>query len=160
MKLLAGLRLCSNVPGQWAVPMALGGFQSIKELVRPGGRVYQSRQAVVDEVANNKFLSMTKPMGAMYALIKIEDAIADRIDDQTFAIELLENTHVLVGPGSSFNTPYMDHFRITTLPDPDIIHDVFSRIESLLKQYARFDILVADGSSRRQPTRSQFASNV
>lgn len=124
------------------------------------GCISPARQAVVDEVANNKFLSMTKPMGAMYAFIKIEDAIADRIDDQTFAIELLENTHVLVGPGSSFNTPYMDHFRITTLPDPDIIHDVFSRIESLLKQYVRFDILVADGSSRRQPTRSQFASNV
>ncbi len=136
MELLAGLRLCSNVPGQWAVQTALGGFQSIKELVRPGGRLYQSRQAVVDEVANSRFLSMTKPMGAMYAFIKIEDVLADRIDDRTFALELLESKHVLVAPGSSFNTPYTDHFRITTLPDPDVIHNVFSRIESLLEQYA------------------------
>lgn len=134
MELLASLRLCSNVPGQWAVQTALGGFQSIRELVRPGGRLYQSRQAVIDAVAQSKYLSMTRPMGAMYAFIRLDPRVARRIDDQQFALELLENQHVLVAPGSSFNTEYSDHFRITTLPDPDAIADVFQRIDDLLER--------------------------
>lgn len=136
MELLAALRLCSNVPGQWAVQTALGGFQSIKELVRPGGRLYKSRQAVIDSVASSAYLSMVAPRGAMYAFIKLDDSIVRRLDDQAFALELLDNKHVLVAPGSSFNTPYSDHFRITTLPDPATIRDVFGRIEALLDQYA------------------------
>jgi alanine-synthesizing transaminase len=136
MELLSALRLCSNVPGQWAVQTALGGFQSIKELVRPGGRLYQSRQAVIDRVAASKFLSMQAPMGAMYAFIRLDEKIAGRVDDQSFALDLLENHHVLVAPGSSFNTPYSDHFRITTLPDTEAINTVFDRIESCLEQYA------------------------
>jgi alanine-synthesizing transaminase len=136
MELLASLRLCSNVPGQWAVQTALGGFQSIKELVKPGGRLYQSRQAVIDAVDDSQYLSMTRPMGAMYAFIRLDAAIADVLDDQKFALELLETKHVLVAPGSSFNTGYTDHFRITTLPDPDVLHDVFDRMNSLLDQFA------------------------
>ncbi len=136
MELLASLRLCSNVPGQWAVQTALGGFQSIDDLVKPGGRLYQSRQAVIDAVAQSKYLSVERPMGAMYAFIRLADAAAKKMDDRAFALELLESKHVLVAPGSSFNTPYNDHFRITTLPDPDVIFDVFSRIESLLDQHA------------------------
>ena len=136
MELLAALRLCSNVPGQWAVQTALGGFQSINDLVTPGGRLYQSRQAVIDCVAASRFLSMVKPRGAMYAFIKLDDSLARRFDDQGFALELLESKHVLVAPGSSFNTDYTDHFRITTLPDPDSIRDIFERIEALLEQNA------------------------
>ena len=136
MELLAALRLCSNVPGQWAVQTALGGFQSIRELVSPGGRLYQSREAVIDCVAESRFLSLATPEGAMYAFIRLDDAIAARLDDQQFALELLENQHVLVAPGSSFNTPYEDHFRITTLPDPETIRDVFDRIETLLSAHA------------------------
>ncbi len=136
MELLAALRLCSNVPGQWAVQTALGGFQSIKDLVIPGGRLYQSRQAVIDCVEQSQFLSMIKPMGAMYAFIKLPDAVTRRIDDKAFALELLEDKHVLVAPGSSFNTPYSNYFRITTLPDPDVLHDVFHRIDALLKHIA------------------------
>ena len=136
MELLAALRLCSNVPGQWAVQTALGGFQSIKKLVRPGGRLYQSRQAVIDCVAQSRFLSMTSPRGAMYAFIRLSRDVSQRIDDKQFSLDLLEEQHVLVAPGSSFNTPYTDHFRITTLPDTDGIHDVFQRIEALLAQYA------------------------
>ncbi len=135
MELLAALRLCSNVPGQWAVQTALGGFQSIRDLVRPGGRLYQSRQAVIDCVADSKYLSLVAPRGAMYAFIKLDEAVTRRWDDQHFALELLENKHILVAPGSSFNTPYSDHFRITTLPDPDSIVDVFGRIELLLEQH-------------------------
>jgi alanine-synthesizing transaminase len=136
MELLAALRLCSNVPGQWAVQTALGGFQSIRELVNPGGRLYQSRQAVTDAVERSPFLSMVTPRGAMYAFIKLDDAFAGKMDDRAFALELLESKHVLVAPGSSFNTPYSDHFRITTLPDPDVINDVFARIDNLLEQHA------------------------
>ena len=136
MELLSALRLCSNVPGQWAVQTALGGFQSIRELVKPGGRLYQSRQAVIDRVAASNFLSMQTPMGAMYAFIRLDPRIAEHVDDQGFALELLENHHVLVAPGSSFNTPYSDHFRITTLPDTETISTVFDRIETCLEQYA------------------------
>ena len=136
MELLAALRLCSNVPGQWAVQTALGGFQSIKDLVIPGGRLYQSRQAVIDCVEQSQFLSMIKPLGAMYAFIKLPDAVTRRIDDEAFALELLEDKHVLVAPGSSFNTPYSNYFRITTLPDPDVLHDVFRRIDALLEHIA------------------------
>ncbi|MFT5501756.1 MAG: alanine-synthesizing transaminase [Woeseiaceae bacterium] len=136
MELLASLRLCSNVPGQWAVQTALGGFQSINDLVVPGGRLYQSRQAVIDAVGESRYLSVERPMGAMYAFVRLDESISTKIDDKAFALELLESKHVLVAPGSSFNTPYKDHFRITTLPDPDVIFDVFSRIESLLEQHA------------------------
>lgn len=136
MELLAALRLCSNVPGQWAVQTALGGFQSIRELVKPGGRLYQSRQAVIDCVGQSQYLSMVKPMGAMYAFVRLSDEIACKLDDQTFALELLEEKHVLVAPGTSFNTPYSNYFRITTLPDPDVLHDVFHRIDEVLGKYA------------------------
>jgi len=136
MELLAALRLCSNVPAQWAVQTALGGFQSIAELVRPGGRLYQSRAAVIDRVAASPYLSMQRPMGAMYAFIRLDPAIAEKLDDQAFALELLENHHVLVAPGSSFNTPYRDHFRITTLPDNETLNLVFDRVDSCLAQHA------------------------
>ena len=135
MELLASLRLCSNVPGQWAVQTALGGFQSITELVRPGGRLYQSRAAIIEPVERSPYLSMTPPMGAMYAFIRLDPRLAGKMDDRKFALELLENKHVLVAPGSSFNTDYTDHFRITTLPVPDVISDVFERIDALLEQF-------------------------
>ena len=136
MELLAALRLCANVPGQWAVQTALGGFQSIIELVRPGGRLYQQRQVIIDRVDASPYLSMQTPMGAMYAFIKLDDQFAPSLNDRGFAQELLEDKHVLVAPGSSFNTPYTDHFRITTLPDTDTLNIVFDRIESLLEQRA------------------------
>jgi alanine-synthesizing transaminase len=136
MELLAALRLCANVPGQWAVQTALGGFQSIQELVQPGGRLYQQRQVVIDRVAASPWLDMCVPMGAMYAFLKLDDRFATQFDDRGFARELLEDKHVLVAPGSSFNTPYTDHFRITTLPDADTLNVVFDRLDELLAQHA------------------------
>lgn len=136
MELLAALRLCSNVPGQWAVQTALGGFQSIADLVRPGGRLHQQREVVIERVTASPYLSMQKPMGAMYAFIKLDDRFAGKLDDRAFAQELLEDQHVLIAPGSSFNTSYSDHFRITTLPDSDTINLVFDRIDALLQQRA------------------------
>jgi len=136
MELLAALRLCSNVPSQWAVQTALGGFQSIVDLVSPGGRLYQSRQAIIDCVAASDYLSLQKPMGAMYAFVRLDPRFAGKLDDQAFALELLEKHHVLVAPGTSFNTPYADHFRVTTLPDPETINTVFERINACLAPHA------------------------
>ena len=136
MELLSALRLCSNVPGQWAVQTALGGFQSILQLVEPGGRLYQSRQTILERVADSRYLDVQEPKGAMYAFLKLDERFAAKLDDQAFARDLLENHHVLVAPGSSFNTAYTDHFRITTLPDTDTLHRVFDRIESCLQQHS------------------------
>jgi alanine-synthesizing transaminase len=79
---------------------------------------------------------MQPPMGAMYAFIQLDERFAGRLDDKAFALQLLEEKHVLVAPGSSFNTSYTDHFRITTLPDTETINIVFDRIDSLLQQAA------------------------
>ena len=136
MELLSALRLCANVPGQWAVQTALGGFQSIRDLVKPGGRLYQQRQAVMERVSDSPYLDMHPPMGAMYAFIRLNERFAGKLDDRAFAMELLEDKHVLVAPGSSFNTPYTDHFRITILPDVETMNVVFDRIDGLLGQHA------------------------
>ena len=136
LELLSSLRLCSNVPGQWAVQTALGGHQSIRELVRPGGRLYQSRAAVLEAVAASRYLELVRPMGAMYAFIGVKRERLPAFDDQSFALELLEHKHVVVAPGVSFNTPYNSHFRITTLPEPAVLTEVFRRIEELLEVYA------------------------
>ncbi len=136
MELLAALRLCSNVPGQWAVQTALGGFQSIADLVAPGGRLYQSRATILARTAESPYLDLSAPMGAMYAFVRLRKNISSKLSDRRFALELLESKHVLVAPGSSFNTPYTDHFRITTLPDPETLGVVFDRIHELLEQHA------------------------
>ena len=140
VELLASLRLCSNVPGQFAVQTALGGHQSIFDLTRPGGRLHATRAAMLGAVASSRWLSVIPPQGAMYAFIRVH---ADRLpgglaafDDQAFALDLLERKHVLVAPGSSFNVPYRDHFRVTLLPDADQMADVFARMESLLDEYS------------------------
>jgi alanine-synthesizing transaminase len=136
LDLLAALRLCSNVPGQWAVQTALGGFQSIARLCSPGGRLYQSRAAIIQGVANSRFLHLVPPRGSMYAFIGVDRQRLPNFDDESFAMELLEQQHVLVAPGSSFNTPYRDHFRITTLPEEQKLAEVFHRIEHVLEQIA------------------------
>ena len=136
LELLASLRLCSNVPGQWAVQTALGGFQSIRELVRPGGRLYESRQVAIDSVAASPYLSLVAPAGAMYAFIGVNKDRLPAFDDHQFGLDLLESKHVLVAPGTSFNVPYNNFFRITILPDAGVLKDVFQRIDSVLAGYA------------------------
>lgn len=137
LELLASLRLCSNVPGQWAVQTALGGYQSIHDLTSPGGRLYESRQAVLDCVTASPFLELVAPRGAMYAFVRVHSERLREFNDHRFAMDLLETRHVLVAPGTSFNVPYDDHFRITTLPSPALIEDVFSRINEVLESYVR-----------------------
>jgi len=133
VELLASLRLCANVPGQWAVQTAIGGHQSIRGLVAPGGRLFESRRAIVDAVAASRFLSVVPPDGAMYGFIRADTDLLPEFDDRAFALELLEQKHVLVAPGSSFNVPYRDHFRVTTLPRPEVCTEVFRRMEEVLE---------------------------
>ena len=133
VELLASLRLCANVPGQWAVQTALGGYQSIRELTSEGGRLFQARQAIIDGVNNSKFMSLCEPDGAMYAFPAIDTSLFETFDDQKFAMELLEKKHVLIAPGSSFNVPYRNHFRLTTLPTTRKMQTVFERIEEVLE---------------------------
>ncbi len=135
IELLASLRLCSNVPGQWAVQTALGGYQSVFDLTSPGGRLYDSRQALLEAVNASRFLSLVPPRGAMYAFIRVNTDLLPDFDDQRFALDLLERKHVLVAPGSSFNVPYTDHFRTTFLPEPKQLKAVFQRIDDLLGDY-------------------------
>jgi alanine-synthesizing transaminase len=150
LELLSSLRLCSNVPGQWAVQTALGGYQSIRELTRPGGRLYESRQAILDGVANSRFLKLAKPMGALYSFIQVREDVLPGFDDRAFALELLENKHVLVAPGVSFNVPYRNAFRITNLPEPAVLKTVFERIESTLEGLASAspDLAVVDAPAK------------
>jgi alanine-synthesizing transaminase len=132
LELLMSLRLCSNVPAQWAVQTALGGFQSIQQLLTPGGRLYESRRAV----QGSRYLRLQPPEGAMYAFIGVDPQVLPDFDDQQFALDLLEQKHVLVAPGVSFNVPYRNHFRVTTLPDAATLRVVFSRIEEVLAAQA------------------------
>jgi alanine-synthesizing transaminase len=136
LELLSSLRLCSNVPAQWAVQTALGGYQSIVELTRPGGRLHESRQAILDGIARSKYLRLARPMGALYAFVEVKPEVLPHFDDQVFALDLLEKKHVLVAPGVSFNVGYRNAFRITNLPEPQILETVFSRIEELLDAQA------------------------
>jgi alanine-synthesizing transaminase len=136
VELLSSLRLCANVPGQWAVQTALGGYQSIKELVRAGGRLFESRQAIISNVRKSKYLDVQLSNGAIYDFVKIRTDVLPDIDDQQFALDLLEHKHVLIAPGSSFNVPYRNHFRITHLPRAEVINDVFQRMEEVLDSYA------------------------
>jgi alanine-synthesizing transaminase len=134
LELLASLRLCSNVPGQWAVQTALGGYQSIRELTQPGGRLFESRRAIIESVADNPSLQVSTPKGALYAFVGVNESVP-QFDDQAFALDLLERKHVLVAPGVSFNVPYRNHFRITNLPDSQTLRTVFSRMGDLLTEY-------------------------
>jgi alanine-synthesizing transaminase len=136
LELLSSLRLCSNVPAQWAVQTALGGYQSIKELLAPGGRLYESRRAVLEATTASRFLHLAPPKGSMYAFVRVKTEELPDFDDQTFALDLLEQKHVLLAPGTSFNVPYRDHFRTTLLPDAALLKKVFARIDDLLASYA------------------------
>ncbi|HVC02422.1 MAG TPA: aminotransferase class I/II-fold pyridoxal phosphate-dependent enzyme [Steroidobacteraceae bacterium] len=132
LELLASLRLCSNVAGQWAVQTALGGHQSIRELTRAGGRLYESRRAIIEGAARSKYLRLARPMGALYAFLEIREDAVPGFDDQEFALDLLENKHVLVAPGVSFNFPRRNFLRITNLPEAEVLATVFGRIDELL----------------------------
>ncbi|MBY4599429.1 aminotransferase class I/II-fold pyridoxal phosphate-dependent enzyme [bacterium BD-1] len=136
MDLLSALRLCANVPAQFAVPAALTGPETIRELTAPGGRLHASRQAVIDSCAASEHLSVVAPAGALYAFPQVIGAAAEGFDDQAFALELLETEDVLVVPGTGFNVPGSRHFRVTLLPEAGVVREVFARIDRVLERHA------------------------
>lgn len=136
MDLLGALRLCANVPAQFAVPAALTGPETIRELTAPGGRLHASRAAVVESCAASEHLSLVAPAGALYAFPQVVGPAAEDFDDQAFALELLETEDVLVVPGSGFNVPGSRHFRVTLLPEAPVVREVFARIDRLLARRA------------------------
>lgn len=136
MDLLSALRLCANVPAQFAVPAALTGPETIRELTAPGGRLHASRQAVIESCAASEHLSVVAPAGALYAFPQVVGAAAEGFDDQAFALELLETEDVLVVPGSGFNVPGSRHFRVTLLPEAGVVREVFARIDRVLERHA------------------------
>jgi alanine-synthesizing transaminase len=134
--LLAALRLCANVPGQWAIEPALHGPDTIAALTAPGGRLHDARQAVIDACAHSRFLELVAPLGALYAFPSVRREALAGFDDARFALDLLERENVLVVPGSGFNFPARNHFRITLLPQPAQLREVFARIERVLERLA------------------------
>ncbi len=132
MDLLGALRLCANVPGQFAIDAALRGVDTISGLCATGGRLFEARRAVIESVAASGHLKLVAPAGALYAFPGVDGAAARGFDDHAFALELLETQDVLVVPGSSFNVPYRNHFRVTLLPQPDVLREVFRRIDTVL----------------------------
>ena len=134
--LLGALRLCANVPGQFAVPAALSGLDTIGPLVAPGGRLHEARRVVAEACAASEHLELRVPDGALYAFPGVVGDAARGFDDHGFALELMETEHVLVVPGSSFNVPFRNHFRVTLLPEPEQLREVFRRIDRVLARRA------------------------
>ena len=136
MDLLGALRLCANVPGQHAVEAAVNGPDTISALCAPGGRLYETRRAVIEACAASEHLALVAPAGALYAFPAVVGAAAKGFDDHDFALELMETEGVLVVPGSSFNVPYRHHFRVTLLPEAQTMREVFARIDRVLARRA------------------------
>ncbi len=146
LDLLSALRLCANVPGQLAIEHALHGADTITPLCRPGGRLYETRKALVEACEASPHLSLVAAAGALYGFPRVVGDAARGFDDHEFALELLEREHVLIVPGTSFNVPYRDHFRGTLLPEAPVLREVMARIDRVLErraQAARPDSAVA-----------------
>lgn len=137
LQLLAALRLCANVTAQWAVLPALQDAPTIGALTAPGGRLHEARRIVLEGVAASEHLELVAPDGALYAFPQVRADRIVRFDDEAFALRLLEEESVLVVPGSSFNVPGSRHFRLTLLPPPAQLREVFVRIERVLVRMAR-----------------------
>lgn len=136
LQLLAALRLCANVPGQWAIKPALESDRSIETLVQAGGRLHEARKAVLDGVASSNFLQLVEPQGALYAFPSVRQGVLPDFDDDTFALRLLEEESVLLAPGCSFNSGNRRHLRLTLLPEPPQLADVLARMEKVLERMA------------------------
>src|SRR3954453_11071636 len=133
--ILANMRLCANVPAQHAVQVALGGRQSVNELVLPGGRLREQRDAAITALDAIPGVTCVVPRGALYVFPKLDPGRYPIQDDQRFVLELLRAQHVLVVQGTGFNWPAPDHLRIVTLPRADDLTDAIGRIGAFLADY-------------------------
>jgi alanine-synthesizing transaminase len=133
--ILANMRLCANVPAQHAIQMALGGRQSIHDLVLPGGRLHEQRDAAMTALRAIPGVSCVEPKGALYVFPKLDPQMYPIADDQQFVLQLLREQHVLVVQGTGFNWPTPDHLRIVTLPRADDLTEAIGRIGQFLSTY-------------------------
>jgi len=132
---LAGTRLCPNVPGQYAIQAALGGRQSITDLVLPGGRLHEQRDRAWQRLNEIPGVSCVKPQGALYAFPRLDPAVHQIHDDEQLVLDLLLREKIQVVQGTGFNWPYPDHLRILTLPRADDLDAAIVRIGRFLAGY-------------------------
>ncbi len=133
LNMLSNMRLCANVPGQWAIQTALGGHQSINELVGEGGRLRKQRDLAHQLITAIPGVSCVKPRAALYMFPKLDPKIYPVQDDQDFFLQLLEETKVMLVQGTGFNWPDADHFRIVFLPHEDDLREAVGRVSRFLE---------------------------
>jgi alanine-synthesizing transaminase len=137
LNMLSNLRLCANVPGQWAIQTALGGHQSINELVGEGGRLRRQRDLAYELITQIPGVSCVKPSAALYMFPKLDPAVYPITDDQHFFMELLQETRVMLVQGTGFNWDQPDHFRIVFLPHEDDLREAIGRVARFLETYRK-----------------------
>ncbi|MFF7456778.1 pyridoxal phosphate-dependent aminotransferase [Kitasatospora sp. NPDC008115] len=135
LTMLSGMRLCPNVPSQYAVQAALGGHQSINDLVLPSGRLAEQRDVAYRALNEIPGVSCVKPRGALYAFAKLDPAVHRIVDDERFVLDLLLREKIHVVQGTGFNWPRPDHFRFVTLPRADDLETAINRIGRFLATY-------------------------
>jgi alanine-synthesizing transaminase len=135
LDMLTNMRLCPNMPSQFGIQTALGGYQSVNELLLPGGRLLEQRDATVNIVSKIPGLSVVKPKGALYCFPKVDVKRFNITDDQKFMLDLLRAQRLLMVQGTGFNWKEPDHFRIVFLPDKDTITDAMTRLAVFLETY-------------------------
>ena len=137
LNMLASMRLCSNTPGQLAIQTALGGYQSIKDLVAPTGRLCRQRDLAYELLNQIPGVSVVKPKAALYMFPRLDPKMYPIEDDQQFAYDLLAAEKVLIVQGTGFNWPNPDHFRLVFLPNCDDLTEAIGRIAHFLGQYRK-----------------------
>ena len=137
LNMLASMRLCANTPGQLAIQTALGGYQSIKDLVGPGGRLRRQRDLAYELLTQIPGVSVVKPQAALYMFPRLDPKMYPITDDQQFAYELLAEEKVLIVQGTGFNWPQPDHFRLVFLPNSDDLTEAIGRIDRFLAGYRK-----------------------
>ncbi len=137
LNMLASLRLCANTPGQLAIQTALGGYQSIRDLVAPGGRLHRQRELAYELLTAIPGVSVAKPSAALYMFPRLDPKLYPIDDDQRFAYELLAEEKVLIVQGTGFNWIDQQHFRLVFLPNSDDLTEAIGRIERFLAHYRR-----------------------
>ena len=135
LNMLANLKLGSNVPGQWAIQTALGGYQSINDLVKPGGRLRRQRDLAYELITAIPGVSCVKPQAALYIFPKLDPVMYPIADDREFFMQVLRETRVMLVQGSGFNFPDNQHFRIVFLPHEDDLREAINRIAKFLERY-------------------------
>ena len=137
LNMLASMRLCSNAPGQFAIQTALGGYQSINDLVGPGGRLLKQRDLAHKLLTDIPGVTCVKPKAALYMFPKLDPKMYPIKDDQDFIHELLTEQRVLLVQGTGFNWINPDHFRVVFLPNSDDLTEAFGRIANFLEAYRK-----------------------